>query len=86
MLLDVAATAPAAVRVSLVGASNGPLATAKPEEANNGRHEPQQGREESEGNDRLGLAACVTAERDISPRKYASTGTLLQVLLKSNSQ
>ena len=76
-----AAAVPAvAAGMGCFGASNGTLTTAKPEEADDGRHEPKDGGQEGEGDDSLGFAARIASERNVTPGKDSSACCFFQVL------
>lgn len=67
--LDTAAapTTTAVTAVVAVDLCSATLLATSPEEADKGRSEPQNGREEGEGDDRLELAAGITTRSDVGP-------------------
>lgn len=73
--LDMAAAepVPAAVVVGGIGAGDGALTAANPEEANEGRDEPEKCREEAEGDGGLELAALIAVNRmNVAPVEHAT--------------
>lgn len=75
--LHVAATAPAAAVMAALDLAG--LAM-NPEEANEGRDEPEEGGEEGEGDDGLELAARITSQSDIAPVEDGTAGTRFELL------
>lgn len=74
--LDVAAAVPAAAVRPLDLA----LLATDPEEAHQRRDEPDDGRQEREGDDGLELAARVAAERDVAPVERGAAGRVVKLL------
>lgn len=63
----------AAVVVGGIGAGDGALTAANPEEADEGRDEPEKCREEAEGDGGLELAALISMDRvDVAPVEHAT--------------
>lgn len=84
--LDMAAAepVPAAVVVGGISTGDGALTAANPEEADQGRDEPEKCREEAEGDGCLELAALISMNRmDVAPVEHATTRISNQLEVKS---